>query len=113
VFSLFPAASGDLFGRKYATTNYGLLYTAKGTASLLILLGNRVQEQHGWGPVFALMIAFDWVAAFLALVVLPRVRRRHSEDVGGSAVVVASHAEPAAALTPPPTADPPAPRPRA
>src|SRR5205823_3212979 len=26
VFSLFPALCGDLFGRKFATTNYGLLY---------------------------------------------------------------------------------------
>src|SRR5207237_1358341 len=27
IFSLFPAVTGDLFGRKFATTNYGLLYT--------------------------------------------------------------------------------------
>src|SRR6202043_3581347 len=31
IYSLFPAVCGDLFGRKYATTNYALLYTAKGT----------------------------------------------------------------------------------
>ncbi len=101
VFSLFPAASGDLFGRKYATTNYGLLYTAKGTASLLILLGNRLQDQSGsWAPVFAFMIAFDWIAALLALVVLPRVRRRLAEDVGAVVVVAASQPEPAAARPP-------------
>src|SRR5207237_7489764 len=40
IYSLFPATCGDLFGRKFATTNYGLLYTAKGTASLLVPLGN-------------------------------------------------------------------------
>jgi OFA family oxalate/formate antiporter-like MFS transporter len=28
VFSLFPATAGDLFGRKFATTNNGMLYTA-------------------------------------------------------------------------------------
>src|SRR5262249_8213528 len=32
IFGLFPALVGDIFGRKYATTNYSLLYTAKGTA---------------------------------------------------------------------------------
>ena len=36
VFSLFPAVSGDMFGRKFATTNYGWLYTAKGAASLIV-----------------------------------------------------------------------------
>src|SRR5207249_6547230 len=39
-FSLFPALTADMFGRTYAATNYGLLYTAKGTAALLIPLGN-------------------------------------------------------------------------
>jgi OFA family oxalate/formate antiporter-like MFS transporter len=42
IFSLFPAISGDLFGRQYATTNYGLLYTAKGTAALLVPLGSAL-----------------------------------------------------------------------
>ena len=40
IYSLFPATCADLFGRKYATTNAGLLYTAKGTASLLVPLAN-------------------------------------------------------------------------
>ena len=30
--SLFPATRTDIYGRKFATTNYGMLYTAKGTA---------------------------------------------------------------------------------
>ena len=47
IYSLFPATCGDLFGRKFATTNYGLLYTAKGTASLLVPLGNVLQAATG------------------------------------------------------------------
>ena len=47
VFSLFPAVSGDMFGRKFATTNYGLLYTAKGAAALLVSLCNHVQAADG------------------------------------------------------------------
>jgi OFA family oxalate/formate antiporter-like MFS transporter len=35
IYSLFPAITRDHYGQKYATTNYGMLYTAKGTASLL------------------------------------------------------------------------------
>jgi len=77
VFSLFPAVSGDMFGRKFATTNYSLLYTAKGAAALLIALCNLLRTQTGsWVPVFAIMIAADWIAALLALVVLRPLRKR-------------------------------------
>ncbi len=31
IYSLFPATCTDIYGRKFATTNYGMLYTAKGT----------------------------------------------------------------------------------
>jgi MFS transporter, OFA family, oxalate/formate antiporter len=42
IFSLFPATSGDFFGRKNATANYGFLYTAKGTASVLVPIGSAL-----------------------------------------------------------------------
>ena len=42
IYSLFPATSGDTFGAKFATTNNGMLYTAKGTASLLVPLASLV-----------------------------------------------------------------------
>lgn len=78
VFSLFPAVSGDMFGRKFATTNYALLYTAKGAAAVLVSLCNRLQEKtHSWLLVFAIMIAFDWLAALLAIFVLRPLRQRH------------------------------------
>src|SRR5437762_10082243 len=34
IYSLFPATCGDTFGVKFATTNHGMLYTAKGPAAL-------------------------------------------------------------------------------
>jgi OFA family oxalate/formate antiporter-like MFS transporter len=77
VFSLFPAVSGDMFGRKFATTNYSLLYTAKGTASLLVALCDLLRTRTGsWTPVFAVMIAADGIAALLALLVLRPLRAR-------------------------------------
>ncbi len=39
IYSLFPATCGDFFGRKFATANYGFLYTAKGTASVFLPIG--------------------------------------------------------------------------
>src|SRR2546428_4037720 len=35
VFSLFPAITADYFGSRYATSNYGFVYSAKGVASIL------------------------------------------------------------------------------
>jgi OFA family oxalate/formate antiporter-like MFS transporter len=75
IYSLFPAVCGDLFGRKYATTNYALLYTAKGTAALLVPLGSSLKDAtSSWLPIFGLAVAFDWLTAVLALWVLPRLR---------------------------------------
>ena len=77
IYSLFPAISGDLFGRRYATTNYGLLYTAKGTASLLVPFGSWLTAVTGsWMPIFLVAIVFDVTAAVLALVVLKPLRVR-------------------------------------
>ena len=77
IYSLFPATSGDLFGRKWATTNYGLLYTAKGTASLLVPYGSHLQALTGsWVPIFTVAIVFDFCAALLALFVLKPLRAR-------------------------------------
>jgi MFS transporter, OFA family, oxalate/formate antiporter len=77
IFSLFPATSGDLFGQKFATTNYGLLYTAKGTASLLVPIASLIVSRTGnWLPVFMLAIAFDWIAGLLAFLVLKPLRIR-------------------------------------
>ena len=47
IYSLFPATCTDIYGRKFATTNYGMLYTAKGTASLLVPLANVLTTTTG------------------------------------------------------------------
>lgn len=71
IYSLFPAISADLFGSKFASTNYAILYTAKGTASLLIPLGSFLQTRFGsWEPIFYVAAGFDIIAAFLALFAL-------------------------------------------
>ena len=44
IYSLFPAICTDIYGRQFATTNYGMLYTAKGTASLLVPTRQRTHD---------------------------------------------------------------------
>src|SRR4030095_10219146 len=35
IYSLFPSTSADYFGTRNATSNYAVLYTAKGVASII------------------------------------------------------------------------------
>jgi len=75
IYSLFPATSGDTFGVKYATTNNGMLYTAKGTASLLVPLASIVAKDFGWQAVFVIAVALNATAALLAIFVMKPMRR--------------------------------------
>jgi MFS transporter, OFA family, oxalate/formate antiporter len=75
IYSLFPATCTDIYGRKFATTNYGMLYTAKGTASLLVPLANVLTSATGsWHAVFYVAAALNIVAAVMALFVLKPMR---------------------------------------
>src|SRR5215469_2433045 len=77
IYSLFPATCADLYGKKFATANYGLLYTAKGTAALAIPLANLLPAATGsWRTVFMIAAVLDVVAALLALLVLKPMRKR-------------------------------------
>ena len=75
IYSLFPATSGDTFGAKFATTNNGMLYTAKGTAALLVPLASIVAASYGWQAVFVIAVALNATAALLALFVIKPMRR--------------------------------------
>jgi MFS transporter, OFA family, oxalate/formate antiporter len=77
IYSLFPATCTDIYGRKFATTNYGILYTAKGTASLLVPLANVLTTATGsWLAVFYVAAILNVVAAIMALFVLKPMRAR-------------------------------------
>jgi len=76
IYSLFPSTCTDIYGTKYATTNAGLLYTAKGTASLLVPLANVLTAATGsWHAVFVVAAALNVFTALAALVILKPMRR--------------------------------------
>jgi MFS transporter, OFA family, oxalate/formate antiporter len=75
IYSLFPATSGDTFGVKFATTNNGMLYTAKGTASLFVPLASLVAASWGWHAVFVIAVALNATAALMAIFVVRPMRR--------------------------------------
>jgi Nitrate/nitrite transporter len=82
IYSLFPACCGDTFGSKFATTNAGLLYTAKGTASLVVPFANIIVASSGsWQTVFFFAAAVNGIAALLAIFVLKPMRAKQMSVV--------------------------------
>jgi OFA family oxalate/formate antiporter-like MFS transporter len=77
IFSLFPATQGDTFGAKFAASNAGMLYTAKGAGALLVPVAAYIAKSHGWGAVFSVAMTFNVIAGLMALFVLKPMRVRH------------------------------------
>jgi MFS transporter, OFA family, oxalate/formate antiporter len=79
IYSLFPATCTDTYGAKFAATNAGLLYTAKGTASFLVPLASWLQQATGgWHAVFLVATIANLAVAVLALFVLKPLRAAHN-----------------------------------
>jgi len=77
IFSLFPSTCTDSFGTKFATVNFGLLYTAKGTSAVFAPLANYITKETGtWNTVFVVATAMNVAVVLLALFVLRPMRQR-------------------------------------
>jgi OFA family oxalate/formate antiporter-like MFS transporter len=85
IYSLFPSTCTDVYGTKFATANAGLLYTAKGTASLLVPFGNVLAAYAGsWKSVFLVAAVMNALAALAAPFVLKPLRNAHQAAVARS-----------------------------
>jgi OFA family oxalate/formate antiporter-like MFS transporter len=80
IYALFSATTGDVFGPKNASGNYGIMYTAKGLASIMAGWGAAAVAALYAGSFvvpYYVSAAFDLAAAALALWVLrPIIRKR-------------------------------------
>ncbi|MEJ0070751.1 MAG: oxalate/formate MFS antiporter [Pseudomonadota bacterium] len=86
IYSLFPSTCTDAFGSKYAATNAGMLYTAKGTAALLVPLASWVVSMTGnWQAVFTIAAGMDVVAAVMAIALLKPMRASHHAALASAA----------------------------
>jgi len=63
IYSLFPATAADYFGTKHATSNYAVLYTAKGTAAIL----------GGWVGALLFERSGSWATGFYGSAVMALV----------------------------------------
>jgi OFA family oxalate/formate antiporter-like MFS transporter len=82
IYSLFPATCGDSYGPQFAATNAGMLYTAKGTAALLVPLANVFSAGGRWDMVLLVGAAANVVAALIAILVLRPMRAAHQVKHG-------------------------------
>ena len=75
IYSLFPATCADTYGSRFATANAGLLYTAKGSAALLVPVSSLISAASGgWHAIFIIASAMNFTAAFGALLLLKPLR---------------------------------------
>ena len=73
IFSLFPALCGDFFGRKFATANYGFLYTAKGTAAVFVPIGSALAAGKAFDFRADILLLIGGALAFFAVFLGPTV----------------------------------------
>jgi OFA family oxalate/formate antiporter-like MFS transporter len=76
IFSGFPALCADTFGAGHAAGNAGTLYTAKGTAALLVPLASLVSAGGHWSRVFVAAAVVSIATGITARFVLAPIRRR-------------------------------------
>ncbi|WP_233866455.1 oxalate/formate MFS antiporter [Paraburkholderia adhaesiva] len=76
IFSIFPAICADTFGSKFASANAGTLYTAKGTASLLVPVASILSARGGWSAVFVAAAVITITAGISAKFILAPMRQR-------------------------------------
>jgi len=69
IYSLFPSTVADYFGTRHATSNYAVLYTAKGVASIIGGgVGAMMFERTGsWAPTIYGSAVLALIAAGLAV----------------------------------------------
>jgi len=84
IFSIFPALVADTFGVKNAAANAGTMYTAKGTAALLVPLGSALSAGGNWDRVFVFTATITIAAGLLAKFVLAPMRRKLIAEVNAN-----------------------------
>jgi OFA family oxalate/formate antiporter-like MFS transporter len=84
IYSLFPSTVTDTFGAAYATTNTGLMYTAKGTAAILVPFTSVLAAKGNWHLVFYLAAALNIIAALAAIIVLKPLRSAYTNRTGSN-----------------------------
>jgi len=84
IFSLFSATTGDVFGPKNASANYGMVYTSKGLASVFAGFGAAALAAYFGGsfavPFYISTVMCGVAAIFSILILRPLIRSRIARE---------------------------------
>ena len=86
IYSLFPSTVTDTYGATYATTNTGFMYTAKGTAAILVPFTSLIAAKGNWHPVFMMAATLAIIAGLMALFVLKPMRAAYTSRLASGGV---------------------------
>jgi OFA family oxalate/formate antiporter-like MFS transporter len=91
VYSLFPSASADYFGAKFASSNYSFIYSAKGAASIVGggLAAILYEKTGSWDWGFYVCAVLAFISAILAIV-LGTMHRPVKEEVTNATLAASS-----------------------
>ena len=88
IYSLFSATTGDVFGAKNASANYGMVYTAKGLASVYAGFGAAALAAYLGGsfavPFYISAVMCAIAALFSLFILKPMVRSRIAGELAES-----------------------------
>ena len=86
IYSLFPSTVTDTYGATYATANTGFMYTAKGTAAILVPFTSIIAAKGNWHPVFMMAATLAIIAGLMAIFVLKPMRSAYTSrlSTGGA-----------------------------
>ena len=84
IFSLFSATTGDVFGPKNASANYGMVYTSKGAASVFAGFGAAALAAYFGGsfavPFYISAVLCALAALFSLFILRPLIRGRVEKE---------------------------------
>jgi OFA family oxalate/formate antiporter-like MFS transporter len=90
IYSLFSATTGDVFGSKNASANYGMVYTSKGAASIFAGFGAAALAAYFGGsfavPFYISAVLCGIAAIFSLFVLRPLIRGRIAKEAPATAV---------------------------
>jgi OFA family oxalate/formate antiporter-like MFS transporter len=80
IYSLFPSLCADTFGAKNAAANAGALYTAKGTATIMVPIASALSVGGNWDRVMLLGACMAIGAGIVSKLLLAPVRHKTIMD---------------------------------
>ncbi|NLC06548.1 MAG: OFA family MFS transporter [Syntrophomonadaceae bacterium] len=80
LLGIFPTIVADMFGLKYLSQNYGIMFSAFSMAGVIgpILAGKVVEASGGYNQAFVVAAVMGCIGIALTLIIQQQLKKRHS-----------------------------------